>query len=328
MPGLPDARVEDPIVRNQILGYFGEKYNIATRVLPIMNVPKRANFIPAFGKELRRQVDTIVAPKQVKPVRDFTLGRRAVETRDRYSAWWLSDQEIEEWSANISPERFCQQEARKDIWRDIELEVANFVMNAGNWAAAAQQAAAAAWANIAFDIPGQIDTQATVVENAIGIPRAALTLVVGNPVWPWIRRNTAVRLGASIALGRRENVQAPIGFVTEEIVAKTFDVKAVIGGRAKIAADVAGAAFGNAWDDDVALMYIPENVAETEPEAMPFGTLARREGHPKAFAPYRDMRYIGNPYIYEAEDCIYRNLFETDTGLGTSEAGFAWFNAV
>lgn len=330
MPGLDVLRVVDPLVRNKVLGYFGEANNIATQVLPVLNVPKRADTIAAFGKELKRQHNTIVTLKQTKPFRDFTLGERAVATRDRYSAYWLSDQELEEWEVPVkgSPAVFCAKLALNDIWRDIELEVANFVMNAGNWAAGSQQAAAAAWANIAFDIPAQVDTQCGVVEANIGVDRSELTLIVGAPCWPWIRRNTAVRLACNYVLGSTVAAAAPIGVITEDIIARALGIKKLIVGRSYIATDIAAVTFYNPWDDDVALMYIPDNMAEVEPLAMPFGCLARREGHPKSYFPYRDTRFIGNPFIYEEEDCIYRNLFETTVGLGTSEAGFAWFNAV
>ena len=121
---------------------------------------------------------------------------------------------------------------------------------------------------------------------------------------------------------------SPIGFVTEEVVALCLDVKQVIVGRAQIATDIAAVTFNNVWDDDAALMYIPDNMASTQPLAMPFGATIRRAGHPTPFAPYRDYTKIGNPYMYEVEDCIQANMFETAVGGGTSEAGFVWFNAI
>jgi hypothetical protein len=328
MPSPDVARIVDPLVQNMILGYMGPDDLVATRLLPVLTVPKRADTIAAFGKELKRQHDTIVTGLQSKPVRDFTLGHRDVTTRDRYSAYWLTDMVLEEWDSPIDPAVLAARLAYDDIWRDIEVEAAALIMAAGNWAAAHQQAAGAAWANVAFDIPAQIDTQCTVVENAIGVSRKELTLFLGNPVWPWVRRNTAVRQAASIAIGRREVVASPIGYVTEEVVALCLDVKQVIVGRAQIATDIAAVTFANIWDDDAALLYIPENMATTQPLAMPFGALIRRAGHPKPFAPYRDYTKIGNPYMYEVEDCIRANMFETVVGGGTSEAGYVWFNAV
>ena len=169
MPSPADARIVDPLTQNMVLGYMGPDDLILTQVLPVLTVPKRADTIAAFGKEIKRQHDTIVTGLQSKPVRDFTLGHRDVTTRDRYSAYWLTDMVLEEWDNPISPEVFAARLAYDDIWRDLEVEAAALVMNAGNWAAANQQAAAAAWANVAFDIPAQIDTQCTVVENAIGV---------------------------------------------------------------------------------------------------------------------------------------------------------------
>lgn len=327
MPALGDVRIADPVVQNQVMGYFGPPKYIWSQVMPVVNISKRAAHVAAFGKELKRLHDTVVVPKQSKPYNDFNVGHRDVATSDRYAAYWLSAQEIEEWNIPmVTPEQFAAQRAYDEISRHLEAETAALVMNTLSWAAANQQAAGALWANIAYDIPAQIDTQASLVESIIGIDRSEMTLVVGGPVMPWIRRNTAVRAAANYVLGSTVAASAPIGVMTDQVIAEALGLKRLIVGREMIATDIAATTFYYPWDDDVALMYIPDSPSDMS--APVFGYNYRRDGHPKPYPPRQDYNRVGDPYIYEVEDCIAPNLLTTTTLVTTSEAGFVWFNAV
>ena len=79
------------------------------------------------------------------------------------------------------------------------------------------------------------------------------------------------------------------------------------------------------WDDDAALMFIPSGTDIMVPA---FGYLIRREGHPATMPPWQDKTKIGDPMVYEVEDCIRPNLIETTVGGGTSDSGYYWDNAV
>jgi len=329
MPGLAEARVVNGLVQDLMLKYDGPKDYIATRVMPVKTVPLRANSIAMMGKEMKRRHDTRIVPKQTKKFIDFNLSSRVVTTEDRAAHYWLSDQEIEEWQLRMeSPDVIASEGAMDEIYRDLEAEVAAFVFNVANWSAGNQSAEAAAWANIAFDLPARIDTIAAIVETDIGIDRAYLSLVAGGAVWPWIRRNTLVRQACAIALGIRDLQSAPLGYITPAVVAEALGIKEIIVGREFIATDLTPPTYIRCWDDDAALMCLPENV--NKPVTLPFGYLCRREGHPKPYEPWRDTTREGNPMCYDAEDCISPNLFEYDPvgDPGVSECGFYVDNAV
>lgn len=326
MAGLGEVRIVNPVVQDLVLGYFGPKDYIATKVMPVKKVPKLAATIPVLGKETRRHHDTRIVPKQAKKFIDYALGSRDITVDLRAGHAWVTDQEVKEWTAQmLDPEQMAAERALDDIFRDIEVITSQMVFNLASWTN--NEAAGAVWANVAYDIPAEVDAHAVTVENAIGIDRSYMTLVTGANVWPWIRRNTAVRQAASIALGRRETVQAPIGLITPEIVAQCLGIKQLLVGREMIASDTTPVVFARCWDDDVALMYIPED--PNKPETMPFGYNCRRDGYPEPLEQWLDMTKEGNPLCTDVDDAISPNLFADNPGvINTSEAGYYWDNAI
>jgi hypothetical protein len=299
---MTQVRVVDPILSTVARGYRQQNL-VGEALFPRVGVAVAGGQIIEFGKEAFRLYNARRAPGGATKRIDWGfLGKPYALVQDA-----LEGKVPREWMRDASrvPGIDLGSRATRTVMGSIllglEHEQAQAARTLANYAAGNRitLASGSRWSDDAVDPTPHIEAGREAIRAAVGMyPNVAL---LGAKAFSAARSNPKI-------LERFKHTSATS--VTEEMLARIWDVDRVVVGKAVFAAG-ADDAFGDVWGGDVILAYTA--VGSQGNEVPSYGYTYEMEGHPLVEQPYWDAN---------AKSWIYGVTYERQPVIAGADAGY------
>lgn len=313
--GLDALNIGSPILAPIAWGFRSPNL-IGLEAAPIVYTPKSQVRVPFFDADafLLEDLEWQAPADKHQGEGEVTYDTYTLHGYERSAH--ITDYEVRNGAnvLNLAMRRVAQKVGK--IERNFENLISTQLFNAANYPGMTTALAGVTqWSNAASDPPQAIWTACAAVEQAIGVPRSELTVLMGESTWNDFTAHAATlaRIGAYQFLAAGFTPTAEM--VTPARAAAMLGVARVLVGRGKYRDDNPAAAtpFVNFWNDSCAIYYVPLEggtvpiINATEGPTSPYS-----EEEPSKIYTFRLEQHprVADPRYDDARDTTFWDVYD------------------